>query len=362
MATAPSKLIDISTRHQVHLERLKSGHVKEFDRFLQIMARDIQRKLSTATNLSDFRRARLEGLLAAINETLRDTWRDYAKVFRKQVTETAKYEAAFERHALEQVAVNRSFKLPSVTQLEAAVYTRPLGITGVDGGLLLEPFFERWTEKTLQRVEGAIRLGHAQGETLNQVMQRVRGTRANGFRDGVLRKTHDDVTMMVRTAMQHVSAQAREQTWRANSDIVKEVRWVSTLDNRTTQQCQGLDGREFPIDKGPRPPIHIGCRSAVVAVLDDRFSMLEQGATRAARDDEGNAIKVPAKQTYYDWLKGQPAAFQDSAIGSTRGKLLRDGGLSAERFAELSLGKNFEPMNLEQMRQLEPVAFERAGL
>jgi hypothetical protein len=49
-------------------------------------------------------------------------------------------------------------------------------------------------------------------------------------------------------------------------------------------------------------------------------------------------------------------------IGPTRGKLLRDGGLSARRFAELQLGKTFEPLNLKEMRKLDPLAFRRAGL
>jgi hypothetical protein len=36
--------------------------------------------------------------------------------------------------------------------------------------------------------------------------------------------------------------------------------------------------------------------------------------------------------------------------------------LSAERFAELQLGRNFEPLTLDQMKSLDPVAFSRAGM
>ena len=85
--------------------------------------------------------------------------------------------------------------------------------------------------------------------------------------------------------------------------------------------------------------------------------------TRAARDpDTGRIESVPASQSYYAWLKTQPAAFQDAVIGPTRGALIRRAGLSAQRFAELQLGKNFKPLDLESMRELEPVAFERAGI
>ncbi|MFP3663054.1 hypothetical protein SB768_31970, partial [Burkholderia sp. SIMBA_043] len=58
----------------------------------------------------------------------------------------------------------------------------------------------------------------------------------------------------------------------------------------------------------------------------------------------------------------QPAAFQDATLGPVRGKLFRDGGLTAERFAALQLDKNFKPLTLDQLKELEPLAFERARL
>jgi hypothetical protein len=135
-----------------------------------------------------------------------------------------------------------------------------------------------------------------------------------------------------------------------------------------------MSDRVFPIDEGPRPPLHINCRSTTVAVLDDRYKFLDEGATQSARDPiTGKVESVPAGQSYYGWLKTQPAAVQDSIIGPTRGKLLRDGGLSAQRFSELSLGKNFQPLTLYGrdlpgggremgMIDLEPTAFIKAGL
>jgi len=171
-----------------------------------------------------------------------------------------------------------------------------------------------------------------------------------------------DAEIIARTSLQHVSSQARESVWKRNSDIIKKVRIVATLDNRTTQICRSLDGQEFPLDSGPRPPFHIRCRTSTTAVLDDRFAVLDKGATRAARDAEGKHISVPAKETYYDWLKRQPAGFQDEAIGKTRGKLLREGGLSSQRFAELQLGKRFEPLTLKEIRRLDELAFIKAGL
>lgn len=127
--------------------------------------------------------------------------------------------------------------------------------------------------------------------------------------------------------------------------------------------CRGLDGELFPIDSGPRPPAHYGCRSSAVPVLKKEFQLLSQGRQRSSRDPvTGEVGSVSAKQTYYGWLKNQPAKVQDSIIGSSRGKLLRNGGLTTERFTELQLHKNFKPMTLKDMEKLEPTAFIKANI
>jgi hypothetical protein len=101
----------------------------------------------------------------------------------------------------------------------------------------------------------------------------------------------------------------------------------------------------------------VNCRSTIVPVLDERFAFLRKGATQQSQFGP-----VDAKLTYFEWLKQQPAAFQDAAIGKAKGQLLRNGGLSAQRFAELQLSRNFKPLTLLEMQRLEPLAFERAGI
>jgi hypothetical protein len=147
------------------------------------------------------------------------------------------------------------------------------------------------------------------------------------------------------------------ETLKANSDITKKYEWASTLDSRTTQQCKSLDGQEFEYGKGPLPPIHIRCRSSYAPVLNDEFSWLSEGATRASKDGY-----VDQNESYYDWLKKQPEDFQKVALGKTRAKLFRDGGLSPDAFAQLNMGRNFKPLTLNEMREIDSEAFMRAGL
>lgn len=356
-------LILIATRHQSHYERLKSHEVALFDEFLKKMDRDIRRQLS-GFEITDLTRKKLELQLRDLRALLRGTLDDYAKVWYDSVNEAAIYEAGFELRALGNVVTGVNFTLPSDSQITAAVFNTPLGnIGGPDGGSLLEPFLEGMNERTIKRVEGAIRIGYAEGQTTAQILQRVRGTKAAGFRDGVMANVKGDAEAITRTALQHAASQATAEIWKANEDVIEGRVWLSTLDEKTSAQCQSLDGMVFPLDEGPFPPAHIRCRSKCIAKLKSEFSYLSEGRQRSARDPvTGEVGTVSAKQTYYGWLKDQPESVQDSIIGPTRGALLRDGGLSAERFAELQLGKNFQPANLAQMREMDPLAFAKAGL
>lgn len=125
--------------------------------------------------------------------------------------------------------------------------------------------------------------------------------------------------------------------------------------------CRSLDQLVFPLKKGPRSPIHPFCRCVMVPVFDERFAFLQKGGTRASAG-AGGGKQVAANMTFYTWLKTQPRSFIELAIGPKRAKLLLDGGLSAERFAALQIDKNWQPLTLNDMRALEPIAFERAGL
>lgn len=361
MATASAELIEIASRHQLHYERLKSHEVKAFDNFLIELSKDLRQQLSKS-DITDFTRARLEKQLQLVRETVHGVYQDFNAELTNSLMEIGRYESEFEKKALESITVNTEFALPTEGQLRTAAFGRPLSVEGINNGSLLDKFFEELPEKTIKRVEGAIRLGYAQGQTTQQVVNRIIGTRKAKYTDGMMALSRRDAHMVVRTAMQHMSSQSRWATWKANEDIMTGVQIVATIDEKTSSLCRALDGKVYPLDKAPMPPFHLNCRTTTVSVLDSRFSILEEGATRSARDEEGNVISLDAKETYYSWLKKQTPDFQDSVIGKKRGKLLRDGGLTADRFAELQLGKNFESLTLKEIRAIEPLAFEKARL
>ena len=85
---------------------------------------------------------------------------------------------------------------------------------------------------------------------------------------------------------------------------VEEFQIVATLDNRTSEICQSLDGQHFPMSKYEigvtAPPFHPNCRTVTIPYFDDEFTI---GETRAARDAGGKTYEVPGDMTYKEWKK-----------------------------------------------------------
>lgn len=339
----------------MYLERLKSGQVKSMGTALRKLEKAITEVVGGlgTPNMADLTKKQL-------NETLVRLRNEQARVLLEMLDdlmpaleELAGYEAEFEAKSIEQAVAAVSMTVPVASSAYKAALQQPLSATGE----LLEPFLKDWTAKEIAAVNNLVRKGYADGWTNQQMVQAIRGTKKLNYADGIVARIGRNADAVVRTAVQHVASTARMETWAANADVIEGYRFVATLDNKTTPVCRSLDGQVFKLGRGPRPPLHIRCRSTTVAEVDSKYDFLDEGATRSSANGY-----VDGDLTYYEWLKTQPEAFQDSAVGPTRGKLLRDGGLTAEEFARLNLGRNFEPLTLEEMRKLEPAAFQRAGI
>lgn len=94
---------------------------------------------------------------------------------------------------------------------------------------------------------------------------------------------------------------------RASMDTYKELEVeryeiLATLDNRTSDICQDMDGQVFKRSEYEvgvtAPPFHPYCRTTTVPYFDDDFA-----ESRAARDSDGKYITVPASIKYEDWYK-----------------------------------------------------------
>jgi len=346
------------------LEGVKKTEAKKFEKYLVIIERQIRQKL-IAEGLTIRNKTRLAAILADIKRINKEQFEGWVAELVENLGDVAITESDLEVNLLNKSIPDFEAVLPAEVQILSAFKQNALSLRGKSQGLTLEPFLQQYTADQKQLIEGLISQGFQEGKTTQQIIQDLRGTKALNFQDGILDKVNRNTEIMVRTAVQNASAQAKQAIWEANSDVVQGVEWVSTLDSRTTSQCRSLDAQVFPVDSGPRPPIHYGCRSTTAPAIDPRFDFLKEGETRPAIGEDASGANdrgVVKNQTYYEWLKTQPAQFQDKVLGGTRGALFRNGGLNADQFSALQLNSNFLPMTLEEMASEAPEAFSQANL
>lgn len=344
-------LHDITVKFQVYLEQLKAGETRKIDATIRAMDRAIVAAIKGIGEAPS--RKRLDTALIKLRKQMLELSDDQVESYMKTLRSFSKYALEYDTSTINLVAPPNA---PAVTPAAAASWSATLNAPIQATGDLMEPFIRTWGNSTIRKVEGAIRVGYAQGSTTDEIVRKVRGTKAANFKDGILGGVSKrEADAMVRTSLQHVSSQAQQLVMDDNDDIIEGYIWISTLDSRTSDECRSLDGQLFKLGQGPQPPIHINCRSTTIPKI--KGVDLLSNATRATQDGQ-----VPADQTYYGWLKTMPKDFQTDVLGPTRAALFREGGLSAEQFARLQLDKNFQPLTLEEMRQKNPAAFQKAGV
>lgn len=343
------QLVNIAARHAVFLQRLTGGEVRKFEPIIEQLRSGILERLARE-NITEFSRGRLELLLADITQLQQSLYGSYTSELNQSLFDIASSEADFEVRALSSVVnTDIDFVLPSTSQLRTALTINPLSVGRNGAGKLLEPFINDWVQSSIDTVNGIIRQGWFEGQTISQMSQAI------GGRDGVLNKQIRRANQaIVRTAINHASSMARTLTWQENDDIVKGWRFIAVLDSRTTIECSSIASlnRVYDVGRGPMPPRHPGCRSTMIAELDGRYSVDTSVATQASKGASGGK-QISADMSYYEWLKTQPKAFVENTIGVERARILLSGKLTAKEFADLQLNRRFEPITLAEMRELD---------
>ena len=395
--TANEVYRDAALRHQIDLRRYTAGVTKQVARLLEEADRDLTERLRTRLARFegrdlDFTGERWKALLTDIRGARAAALAEYKTLVRDELGQLAVLEGQAEIDLLQSsITIEVGFMAVNADQLRAIVTSSPFQ------GRFLRDWFSTLEAVDQQRLTTALQLGMTNGEPIDDIVRRVVGTRKNAYADGILSMTRRDAQGIVRTAVNHVSNTARGYVWDANSDIITAKVWVSTLDGRTTAVCRARDGHgspvgdnELPADipllqpKDAKPPAHFNCRSVMVAYIDGvgllgNRPTVTDIRTRAKREidfrrmakEQGKPIqdirkawaaenvgRVPSATTYQDFLKRQPASFQDEVLGKTKAKLFREGGLNVDQFVDRAGNE----LTLSQLAERKPDAFRKAGL
>jgi SPP1 gp7 family putative phage head morphogenesis protein len=358
--SANDDVADAITAHSIDLSRFAEDLVA---RVMPVLSR-VERSLvadvaeidpTAGTTLSN-RQRRLKLLLEQTRGTISTAYRDIADTVGSDLRDVAKISDKAGRKI-----VNDAVGVEIQTVAIAPEQLRALADGTLVQGAIVKEHWSRQSVDLTEKFSDRVQQGYMRGEPSTEIVNRVRGTKARGYADGLMVGTKNSAGALVRTSVQTVSNAARLESFKANADILRGVQWVSTLDNRTTVICRARSGLMWDLDGNPidhdipliGPPAHWNCRSTLVVVLKSwsevsskkDFDLPDGGKgtppelvmAKSSKRQGAEAIEsmqasmdghVSADLDYESWLRTKPVEFQLDVLGPTKHKLWTAGKIT----------------------------------
>lgn len=257
MATVNEQLAHEAIDHSIDLTRYSNSVIRRVIALLNRADRDLANQITAALErlpAESFTVERLDALLQSVRQTNAVAYQQVTQLIETELKDLVQYEAAYQYQLFQStLPVQVSVASVSVGQVYAAALARPF-----QGTLLREALAGLEANKA-RMVRDAIRIGYVEGQTIQQITQRIMGTRALQYTDGLMETSRRDAAAMVRTAVSHTANFTRNEFYKQNNDLVKGIKWISTIDGKTSAVCRARDGEIYPVDSGPRPPAHWNC-------------------------------------------------------------------------------------------------------
>lgn len=337
-------LVDAASRRAILVQRYAAGVEK-------VAAADVKHILNEIVALldekyfQDISGARFGSLQMDVSALYSEEYKHLGDKILNELLAFAENEGEFSAEMFTE-ATKAEIAKPSTENLRLALMSHPMQ---VDNPISINSALAQYGQKKAYQVTQTVKDGFTKGLTSQELIKSVKS---------LIPLQSTQAGALVRTATNAVSSSARMETMLENKDIFEGYEWVATLDSRTSLVCMGRDGNIYEFNQNnPLPPAHWGCRSTVIPKIDPRYDLA--ASVDGVRPSSGDKREqVSAKTTYSGWLRKQSAGFQDEVLGPARAKLLRSGGLSLDKFVDPS-GRTY---TLDQLRSLNPLAFEKANL
>lgn len=380
MASISDIFSDELTNHSIDLLRVEADIKKRVLGRLKLLEKSLIKDLSsidpTSTD-SEIRKAnRLSKLLEQTQQSIKSAYRDMRDILDNDLLDVSEMEVDYTRGAF-----NKIFKAEVVT---TAI---PLSVLkNLNKSVLIEgaPSSEWWGRQagTLQKsFSDEMSIGVMRGEGINDLVRRVRG-RATGkrhlyeingkrkmfveFEGGLMDTGTRQAAALVRTSVQNVANTSRLSVYEANSDIIKHIQALVSLDNATSDICKARSGNTWDLltkkpipptkEKFPsNPPWHWNCRSTLIPVtksfkeLSKDPSKIPKGfenlpeSTQASMDGQ-----VAGNLTYNDWLKKKPAKEQMEILGKSKYEIFKSGNLTLRDLVDQQSGR---PLKVAELKE-----------
>jgi SPP1 gp7 family putative phage head morphogenesis protein len=344
MANANDEIFENTLDQQLNTLRVSAPFQAQVLRDLRKLERSIIDKINELSpeDANGPRSRRLNALLREVNMLIDVDYKNIDQELSEELTKLASIESTRQSKILaDAVGVSASS-----TALPPAKLNNLYRDTLIEGAPSSQ-WWSRQSDRLKRLFEDEMRQGVLLGETNQQLIQRVRGTRAFNFTNGIMNVTRNNAEALVRSSVQAVANATRFETLDANSNLLRSYRHVSTLDSRTSTQCIVRDNKRWKADtKEPIghnvpfqiPPIHWNCRSTLVGEV--KGTTLPDDADRESDDGP-----VPANTSFEDFLDKKSKKYQDDVLGPGKADLWREGKINLTQL----LDQRGNPLTLEQL-------------
>lgn len=308
---------DLATRLQIGTERWTANELNKLIPMLNAVMKELVKVLvdvdPTAVKRTAYQIERYEKLVKEINKLTRKV---YAQMYNQIDAAHIDFAATHAQLAKQTINILASAEVAKLRLPESLLRSLVSDYNVIYG----VPSAQYWTahaEILADNFTRAVRHGMTLGESIGKIVDRVKSNTAYpGLRVPILEGSRKKLEILVRTSTQSLANTTHNEVYKQNADILEGVEWVSTLDNRTTPICVGLDGLVWSLPdykpvghkkQYPGPTAHWGCRSTQTARIKNQ--------------------RRPKRTTYQEWFANKSKAFQKDVLGPARYELYKQGKL-----------------------------------
>lgn len=346
-------------RRHIFTQRLSNEQARKVLAMWQKARPSITAKLAEIIDgKSSMSVTQINTMLKAIDATVRTELRAEFKALNAELDQFAQLEADF---------LNETLSVVLQPALSAPVTTVTAAITGAQVAALAlkDPFqgntMVSWpdslTEWSKSTISNSVRAGFAQGKPTMDIVRDVRQALGGRVAQGI--------SSVVKSAVNHYAASAREVMAKANDDILEARQWLSTLDTHTSPMCQLRDRLVYPMKvktsdngklKGKIVPgsqygagpgkLHYCCRSTETWVVKGMEKWPEGKRPAIKQTAEGLfSEQVGAQTDFLSWVQRQPRYVLEKLYGVQRADQILRGMKVPTMFNDKG-----ELMTIEQMK------------
>lgn len=327
-------LTDDIVKHSLELQKVGNQLSTKITKELNVLTKELEsivsdNDFSRSMSLAK-RKAQLRTVLNKGNAVIADAHSQLSRTVKNELLEVGNLETEFAVGSINKATTGSGTLQIATNTISAA------RISKVADNLILNgaPQAEMWgrQSRNLQnKFKDVIRTSWANQESIPEVSQRIRGTAAVNYKDGIMATSRHHATSLGRTSIASVANQVREETYLENLDVVEGVEFLAVLDSDTTPICKAHAGDKWiatpdgwkNVEGGHeyrKPPLHFNCRSTLiptVKTIDQLNADKQKLIPKNKADQMGVPIKPPKSADA--WLKNQPVEYQKEVLGKAYG-------------------------------------------